>query len=78
MEYLNFYSKILIDKEYSLSMTILKTQMQSSVTGWWRKIRPIFFSEKVAQTVAEPKKQNIYMKAEHENPKCLHQTTFET
>jgi hypothetical protein len=37
------------------------------------------FSKKIAQKVAKLKKvQNIYNKAQFENPKHLQQTTFET
>ncbi len=42
-----------------------------------KKIRQIF--QRIAQKVAKSKKgKNIYKKAQFENPKHLHQTTFKT
>jgi len=44
---------------------------------WKKKIRRIF--QRIAQKVAKSKKgQNIYSKAQFENPKHLHRTTFKT
>ncbi len=42
----------------------------------FEKNHPIF--QKVSQTVANLKSQNIYIKAQFESPKQLHETTLET
>jgi hypothetical protein len=41
-----------------------------------KKIDPII--QKVAKTPSKQKSQNIYIEAQFESPKHLHQTTFET